>query len=133
MGRRCSEFRKPFEVEPSAVATQRVCGVVCRAKRDRKLARARRRDDLDDARIAERQRQRLNRVRRAAASGCHAVPSQRNDLGSLEEVWRSVDRALRLSRGSLVGDLTEIVWQLAQNLASPAGCHAGASAHKPMI
>lgn len=115
------------------MATQRVCGVVCRAKRDRKLARVRRRDDLDGARIAERQRQRLNRVRRAAASGCHAVPSQRKGLGSLEEVGRFVDRALRLSRGSLVGDLAEIVWQLAQDLARLGGCHAGAWASKPII
>lgn len=46
---------------------------------------------------------------------------------------RSVDRALALSRGSLVHDLGEIVGQLAPNLVSPAGRHTGASEHKLMI
>ena len=133
MGRRCSECRKSFEAEPSAVATQRVCGAGCGARRERKLARARRRADLDEARAAESRRQRVSRVRRVVASGCHAVPSQRKALGSREEVMRSVDRALALSRGSLAADLGEIVWQLAQNLASLGGCHAGASDNKLSI
>jgi hypothetical protein len=133
MGRRCSECRKSFEAAPSADEMQQVCGVVCRARRDRKLARARRCADLDDARTGERRRQRLNRVRKAAASGCHAVPSQRKPMESWEEVMRSVDRALALSRGSLVRDLGEMIWQLEENLASPGGCHAGASDHKLMI
>ena len=133
MGRRCSECRKSFEAARSADETQRVCGVVCRARRDRKLARTRRCAGLDDARTGERRRQRMNRVRKAAASGCHAVPSQRKTLGSLEEVMRSVDRALALSRGSLVSDLGEIIWQLEENLAGAGGCHAGASDHKSMI
>ena len=47
-------------------------------------------------------------------------------MGSRVEVRRSVDRALARSRGSLAGELGEIVWQLAQTLAAPAGCHTGA-------
>ena len=126
MGRRCSECRKSFEAARSAAATQRVCGLVCRAKRERKFARTRRRVDLDDARAAERHRQRTSRVRRTATSGCHAVASERKVSESRDEVKRSVDRALARSRGSLAGELNEIVWQLAQTLAKPGGCHAGA-------
>jgi hypothetical protein len=43
MPRRCSECRKTISPAPSASATQRVCSAACRAVRDRKLARARRR------------------------------------------------------------------------------------------
>jgi hypothetical protein len=58
--------------------------------------------------------------RRGGISECHAGASQRKTLESREEVRRSVDRALALSRGSLVRDLGEIIWQLEQNLASLA-------------
>ena len=43
--RRCSECRCSFTPSPRAVLSQRVCGAACRAARDRKLPRGRRRRD----------------------------------------------------------------------------------------
>lgn len=113
MRRRCTECRQMFTVAASARATQRVCGSACRRRRDRKLARQRRRRDLDDARADERVRQRASRVRRAdeatkaatMESGCHAPPSAAKLLLSRQEVTEFVNRALALSRATLVRDL----------------------------
>jgi len=101
-----------FTVAASARATQQVCGSACRRGRDRRLARQRRRRDLDEARADERARQRASRVRRAeeaatgatAASGCHAPPSASKLLLSRQEVTEFVDRALARSRATLVRD-----------------------------
>jgi hypothetical protein len=43
MRRRCTEFRKTFEVAASATARQCVCSIACRGVHDRKLACRRRR------------------------------------------------------------------------------------------
>jgi hypothetical protein len=82
-----------------------VCSATCRAVRDRKLARARRRRDRGDVRAGERDRQRASRDRRAAASGCHAPPSASKLLLSQEEMGEIVDRALARSRATLTRDL----------------------------
>lgn len=109
MRRRCTECRQMFTVAASAQATQRVCGSECRRGRDRKLARQRRRLDLDEVRAEERARQRASRAQRAAEtataeSGCHAPPSALKLLLSREEVTEFVDRALGRSRATLVRD-----------------------------
>ena len=106
--RRCTECRTTFAAEPSAHATQRVCGEVCRKARDRKLARVRRRRDRDDARADERERQRTSRKARAER-GCHAPPSSRKSPLSNKEVRQFVDRALERSRATLVRDLRRIL------------------------
>lgn len=106
--RRCAECRKTFTHAPSARSTQRVCGKACRAARDRRLARARRRRDLDDARADERERQQASRKARLAA-GCHAPPSARKCPLSLREVRQFADRALARSRATLVRDLGGIL------------------------
>ena len=105
---RCAECRTTFIAEPSARDTQRVCGKVCRKARDRRLARARRRRDLDEARADERERQRTSRKARTE-SGCHAPPSTRKCPLSDKEVRRFVDRALERSRATLVRDLRGIL------------------------
>jgi hypothetical protein len=105
---RCAECRKTFTAEPSARDTQRVCGKACRKARDRRLARARRRRDPDDARADERERQRTSRKARADA-GCHAPPSTRKCPLSDKEVRHFVDRALERSRATLVSDLRGIL------------------------
>jgi hypothetical protein len=105
---RCAECRRTFTAEPSARDTQRVCGKACRKARDWKLARARRRRDLDDARADERERQRTSRKARADA-GCHAPPSTRKCPLSDKEVRHFVDRALERSRATLVRDLRAIL------------------------
>lgn len=51
-----------FTPTPSARTTQKVCGPPCRALRDNRHARRRRRDDLDEARDDERERQRKHRA-----------------------------------------------------------------------
>ena len=55
--KRCSECRCTFTPSPQARATQRVCSAPCRAARDRKLARKRRREDLDGFRDDDKRRQ----------------------------------------------------------------------------
>ena len=105
---RCAECRRTFTAEPSARETQRVCGKACRKARDLRLARARRRRDLDDTRADERERQRTSRKARADA-GCHAPPSTRKCPLSDKEVRRFVDRALERSRTTLVRDLRGIL------------------------
>jgi len=110
--RRCAECRKTFTPAPSARTTQRVCGHGCRAARDRRLARARRRRALEDARADERERQRAHRER-AAAAGCHAPPSAGKLAYSREEVGRFVDRAFALSRATLIRDLRGILLRIA--------------------
>jgi len=116
--RRCAECRKTFTPAPSARTTQRVCGHGCRAARDRRLVRARRRGAIEEARADERERQRAHRERRTAA-GCHAPPSARKPLYSRQEVGRFVDRAFALSRATLVRDLRGILLRIA-----PAAGHA---------
>ena len=111
MSRRCTECRKTFAPAKSALSTQCVCSKACRALRDRKLARERRRCDLDDARIDERDRQRARREQ--LAGGCHAPPSARKCPLSPKEVRQFVDRALARSRATLVHDLRGILRRFA--------------------
>jgi len=56
--RRCTECREWFYPAASAVGTQRVCCEDCRKKRNRALARDRRRRNLIQYRVDERERQR---------------------------------------------------------------------------
>ena len=111
--RRCTECRKTFTPARSAASTQCVCGAACRAARDRKLARIRRGRDRDGARAEEWARQQESRRRRLAAAGCHAPPSPRKCALLPEEVRQIVDRALAVSRATLVRDLRGILSRLA--------------------
>lgn len=106
--RRCSECRCPFTPSRRALLTQRVCGAECRAARDRKLARARRRREIEDYRADEQLRQEASRGRRAkgplAATGdvCHAPASASKSSELPEKVVRFVDRAVEASRATLL-------------------------------
>jgi len=123
--RRCSECGCRFTPSPRARTTQRVCGAACRAARDRKLARRRRRREIVDSRADERDRQQAVRDRRAQAkreaaeSGGprHAPASASKSADLLEEVVRLVDRAVEASRASLLRDLSRIWPRFRQNLA----------------
>jgi hypothetical protein len=99
--RRCTECRKTFDPAITARDTQRVCGAACRASRDRRLARARRRRELDDYRADERERQCTRRERREA-DGCHAPPSAPKCAELPREVVEIVDRLVRVSRATLL-------------------------------
>jgi hypothetical protein len=102
--RRCSECRRTFTPSAKAQTTQRVCGATCRAARDRKLARARRRCEVVEHRAEERQRQQASRALRKAAT-CHAPASAAKSAELPEEIVRLVDHALSLSRATLMRDL----------------------------
>ena len=109
--RRCSECRCTFTPSPRARTTQQVCGPGCRAARDRKLARARRRADIEGFRADERRRQQARRADRAEARSVEA-PCDRHAPASVakysevqEEVARFVDRVVEASRATLLRDL----------------------------
>jgi hypothetical protein len=101
-----------FTPSATAVGRQRVCGEDCRRARRRELARRRRAADLDGYRADEVERQRAHRAKARDAritGGCHA-PASRPNLAKVQpDVARFVDRALALSRTSLLRDLRQIV------------------------
>jgi hypothetical protein len=109
--RRCSECRCSFTPSPRARTTQQVCGPGCRAVRDRKLARARRRADIEGYRADERRRQQARRAERAEARSVEAprdghVPASAAKHSKMrEEFARFVDRAVEASRATLLRDL----------------------------
>jgi hypothetical protein len=113
--RRCTECRCTFTPSPQARLKQQVCGAACRAARDLKLARVRRRADIDGARADDQERQRASRARRAearaaqaratAGGGCHAPPSAPKSADLPMDLVGFVDRALEASRASLLRDL----------------------------
>lgn len=107
--RRCTECRKSYEPAPSARYSQRVCGAECRKARARKLARKRRRQDLEGFRADERARQQACRERRREGRGCHAPPSAGKCATLQEQIERIVDKALGLSRATLRREVREII------------------------
>lgn len=123
--RRCTECRCSFAPSPRALTTQRVCGPACRVARDRKLARARRRREIDDYRADERRRQEESRADRAktaagAPARCHAPPSARKPPDLHEEVLQIVDRVLDVSRAILLRDLRRS-WPQPRGIVAKAG------------
>ena len=122
--KRCSECGCRFTPSPRARSTQRVCSAKCRAARDRKLARARRRREIDDYRADERERQQAFRGNRAKAAGigapCHAPASTPKHSESLEEIIRFVDRAFEASRATLLRDLSRN-WPRLREIVAKAG------------
>ena len=76
-------------------------------RRRRKLARFRRRRDLQDQRVEERERQRRHRAR--GARMCHAPPSARETARLRAEMLESWDSAVALSRASLARRLPAIM------------------------
>lgn len=116
--RRCTEYRRTFHPSLRASATARVCGPACRAARDRKLARARRRGDLDAHRANERTRQQDCHARRAGTNAVappagprhaegHAPPSVPKRRESPKNLVAIVDHALARSRATLLRDLLQ--------------------------
>ena len=108
---RCSECRKAFVPAPSARTKQLVCGKTCRRARRRKLARRRRTLHLEDSRADDRKRQRGHRVRHAAAES-HELPSPLKPPISQGQIVDFVDRALALSRASLVREIGAMIEQM---------------------
>jgi hypothetical protein len=105
---RCTECRKWFAAAVTAGARQCVCGLDCRRQRRNKLARRRRRGDLDKRRADERARQQKHRDA-ARGAGCHEPASDRNYAELLEKLQQIVDRASRLSRATYGRDARRIL------------------------
>jgi hypothetical protein len=107
---------------PRALLTQRVCGAACRAHRDRKLARKRRRSELAEHREDEATRQRAHRHKARegrVGPGCHA-PASRDKMPDFQRnMVQFVDRALARSRASLLRDLAEFLPRSGGLLAEP--------------
>jgi len=117
---RCGECRKTFTPSPTAAERQRVCGESCRLARRRKLARDRRAADLAGYREDERARQRVHRAKaRDAPAGAvrHAPGKPPKGWKAPVKMVQFVDRALALSRASLLRDLRQIVGDLRNSLA----------------
>ena len=132
--RRCTECRCSFAPSPRALQTQRVCSPACRAARDRKLARMRRRREIDDYRADERQRQQAYRDARAKARAaaeppaCHAPACASNPSNLPDKIIHFVDRALEASRASLLRDLRREWLRLRDNVATPGPVSRGSFA-----
>jgi 2-oxo-4-hydroxy-4-carboxy--5-ureidoimidazoline (OHCU) decarboxylase len=130
--KRCSECDCRFTPSPRARSTQRVCGATCRAARDRKLARLRRRRDLAGYRADDRVRQQDSRDRQTEAGKAHAdgprhaPASAPKPSESFEEVARFVHRAVEASRATLMRDLSRN-WPRLLQLAAEGGDTSRAS------
>ena len=108
-----------FTPSPHGKSKQRVCGAECRAKRDGKLQRARRRRDIDDHRADERERQRASRARRRGAT-CHAPPAEPKPSKVKDKLGQNVVRPPAMSRASLerqLADLMPLLSKIVANLA----------------
>ena len=121
---RCTECRHWYHAVPSAHSTQKVCGPECRARRRRRLARERRLEHVQDARVEERERQRQCRARRRNAGKAregatektgppvrdgHAPPSNANYrevMGKVLDLW---DKEVARSRASLAREIGVIL------------------------
>jgi len=111
---RCTECRKRFVASPKSGDKQRVCCEQCRVIRRRKLARRRRRQDVEGFRADERERQR--RRRKGPVPGplglcepeCHVSASTCKSLEVQEEIHRILDGPFRLSRAGFARELARI-------------------------
>jgi hypothetical protein len=133
--RRCTECRCWFVPCGSATHSQKVCSQTCRRKRQRKLARRRRRADLEGFRAEERVRQQVHRERlrdeRLIEADEPAV--SRATLSAPEAVLRdqiveSWDRQLLLSRATFARRVSLLLGRERKKLGQPgtgfADCHA---------
>jgi hypothetical protein len=125
--KRCSECGRRYTPSPRARSTQRVCGAECRAARDRKLARVRRRREIDDYRADERVRQQASRAARAKAppaalgAPCHAPASTSTSSELQDEIIHFLDHAVDVSRATLLRDLRRNWPRLCENVAKAGG------------
>jgi hypothetical protein len=106
---RCSECRKTFTPSPRAGSKQKACSAKCSAARERRLARARRRRDIEAYRNDELERQHASRRKQAEAArgggsgdARHAEESAPKSLETQDKVVEIVVRVPELSRGTIV-------------------------------
>ena len=102
--RRCCECRDWYLPKPSALKTQKTCGVRCRLRRRGKYEKKRRALDLVAAREGDRDRQRDHRDRERATAG--VSPMSQAGLSAqaaeaIEEIVEKLGQAQRLSQAGL--------------------------------
>lgn len=98
-------------MSPAAGKKQRVCSRQCRVGRRRKLARKRRREDVDNARAEERARQRqwrLGCLTGGSGEECHAPGSACKSLELQAQIRQILDGPFRVSRARLDEELRTI-------------------------
>ncbi len=138
---RCTECRQRVPASPTAGVRQKVCGESCRKLRNRKLARKRRRKNLEEARQDERDRKERSRKARKAGTTaqmpgltqarepaswtasreCHAPGSADNPAKVLAEIVRLMDKLRAMSRARFRRQLEQIGGKpAAQSSAPPA-------------
>lgn len=128
--KRCTECRCWYEPSCRTIETQQTCGGACRQRRRRRLARRRRWRDVQEARVAERERQRRWRAgqrgrqeteseeKRSVTTGCHAPACDPKYAGLRDKMRESVDRAVELSRAALHRLMPQILEDLARSVAA---------------
>lgn len=131
---RCTECGLTVRAALSAKGAQKVCCKACRKKRNRKLARKRRRAHLQEFREDEVQRKRAQRERerdrraltqepesaaREAPSQCHAPGSSCNQLKELDKIDKIVDEFFEVSRASLRQQLRVMLLKTAAQSPMP--------------
>jgi len=123
--RRCCECRKWFVPAPSAAKTQKTCSRKCRLQRRAKQERARRAANLENARIAERERQRSHRERKREKQGADPPLSQAGLSVQLrdavEEIIEDLGQAQRLSLTGLRRRLHRITVKTLGKMDQSAG------------
>lgn len=122
---RCTECKKRFVASAKSGDDQRTCGEACRLQRRRKLARKRRRKDVEGYRADERERQarrraRLVEARALTAAGlmqaqvgsdaeqCHAPAPTSKSLELQAEIHQILVGPFRLSRAGFGRELQRI-------------------------
>ena len=115
---RCTECRKWALASPTTKGGQKVCGKACRKRRNNKLARRRRRENLGEYRLDDRDRKRRSRQSQRAGKteqmpgltpqreceswtgslACHAPGSPDNLAEVMEKLGQILDDALAMSR-----------------------------------
>jgi hypothetical protein len=85
-----------------------VCGAACRARRRNRLARRRRRADLDEQRVDERARQHKHR-KAAREARCHELAADPKPLELQSKLREIVDKVAAASRASFRREAMQIL------------------------
>lgn len=121
--KRCTECRRWYRPSRTATGSQKTCSRACRKKRQCKLAKRRRLNELDEYRSDERLRQASHRERQRAERVNEAQnrSSSRATLSALEAILRgqivaSWDRQMALSRTRFERQIGHLLGRAGANL-----------------
>lgn len=121
--RRCTSCRRWFVPAPSAVQSQKVCGVECRLPLRNQAARRRRAEEIHEYRVDERARQASLRARRQkeGSTGEVSRASLRPQATQIERVaLENWDKLARVSRASLRREIRMVLGRAAEIVGQEA-------------